>query len=216
MKALQINNFEPLSVAQAKSLEIVDVFSVSWKKIIELESHSLLTYLIVCVGDDIDIQITTAWPYCSCLVFGLFASDAKHPVTGSFKVILNHSNTSANVELISFLYDWAKVAIDGSIDIWMHLNQVHGRLLEQNIVLWKDISLKTLPRLHVASHDVHASHGANIDVLDQQKLFYMMSRGLSQQQSQKLLVDWYIEYVLGHFTQISDTDKQNVLNTLKH
>jgi len=93
---------------------------------------------------------------------------------------LSHSHTSAEVELISFLRDGAKVAIDGSIIIGEHLDQVHGRLLEQNIVLGKDISLKTLPKLQISSHNVRASHGANIDTLDQQKLFYMMSRGLTK------------------------------------
>ncbi len=71
----------------------------------------------------------------------------------------------------------------------MHLDQVHGRLLEQNLVLGKNISLTTLPKLDVASYNVTAAHGATIDTLDQQKLFYMMSRGLTQQQSQKLLVN---------------------------
>jgi len=71
----------------------------------------------------------------------------------------------------------------------MHLDQVHGRLLEQNIVLGQNISLSTLPKLNVASHNVTAAHGASIDTLDQQKLFYMMSRGLSKEQSQTLLVD---------------------------
>jgi Fe-S cluster assembly protein SufD len=72
-----------------------------------------------------------------------------------------------------------------------------------------------LPKLSVASHDVRASHGANIDTLDQQKLFYMMSRGLTQQQSQTLLVDGYIEYVLGHFTEVSDTEKNSIYKKLK-
>lgn len=100
------------------------------------------------------------------------------------------------------------MAIDGSIDIADRLDQVHGRLSEQNIVLGKDISLKTLPELHIASHNVRASHGANIDTLDQQKLFYMMSRGLTKQQSQTLLMNWYIDYVLAHLTDISETEKK--------
>jgi len=54
--------------------------------------------------------------------------------------------------------------------------------------LGKNISLRTLPKLTVSSHNVTAAHGANIDTLDQQKLFYMMSRGLTKQQSQTLLV----------------------------
>jgi len=214
MKLLHTNMFQPFSVPKGQSLELIDIFDNRWKKTITLESHSSFTYLIVGSDADIDIDIITTWPHCSCKIFWLFAADAKYPVTGSPKVSLNHSQSSAEVELISFLHDGAKVRIDGSIDIADHLDQVHGRLLEQNIILGKNISLRTLPKLQIASHNVHASHGANIDTLDQQKLFYMMSRGLTIQQSQTLLVDWYIDYVLAHFQEISDSDKSTIYKKL--
>jgi len=81
-------------------------------------------------------------------------------------------------------------------------------------VLGKNISLKTLPKLNVSSYNVTATHGANIDTFDQQKMFYMMSRGLTQEQSQKLLVNGYIEYVLAHFEEISETEKDKVRTSL--
>lgn len=65
----------------------------------------------------------------------MFPADAKHPVTGSLNVFVKHAYASADVQLISFLYDGAKVAIDGCIDIDPLLDTVHGRLLEHNIVL---------------------------------------------------------------------------------
>ena len=141
-------------------------------------------------------------------------SDANRPIQGALTVHLDHSHSSADVELISFLYDGAKVAIDGSIAIAKGIDTIHARLLEQNIVLGKPISLKTLPQLTVASHNVRASHGANIDTLDQKKLFYMMSRGLSQSQSQRLLVDGYIAYVLGHFPEMSEEEKVSIRSFL--
>jgi hypothetical protein len=36
----------------------------------------------------------------------------------------------------------------------------------------------------------------------------MMSRGLTKQQSQTLLMNWYIDYVLAHLTDISETEKK--------
>ena len=215
MKSFQTNIFTSFCVDEGQSLELIDVFDIAWKKIIELYPHSALTYLIIGLSPDIDIQIVTKWPYCSCKIFWLFASDVTHPVAGSIKVLLQHSQTSAEVELISFLRDGATISIDGALDIGDHLDHVHGRLLEQNIVLWKDISIKTLPKLNIASHNVRASHGANIDMLDQQKLFYMMSRGLTSKQSQTLLVDWYIEYVLSNFSEISDAEKKSVYKKIK-
>lgn len=199
---------------KGQTLELIDVFSVSGKKTITLAPHSSLTYLVVCASEGIDLRIVTEWPHCSCRIFGLFVSDAKRPISGSLHVSLDHSQTSAEVELITFLRDGAKTSIDGSIVIGKHLDHVHGRLLEQNIVLGKDISVKTLPKLNIASHDVHASHGANIDTLDQQKLFYMMSRGLTKEQSQALLVDGYIEYVLSQFSDISDKEKKQIYTIL--
>jgi len=208
--------FHSTTAAEWRELQRIDVFSVPWKRVIEVQPHTSLIYLVVGSSPDIDIQILTRWSHCSCKIFGLFSSGSKEPVSGTITISLNHSHTSANVELISFLYDEAKVSIDGSIDIWMHLDQVHGRLLEQNIVLGENIHLTTLPKLTVASHNVTAAHWANIDTLDQQKLFYMMSRGLTQQQSQTLLVDGYIEYVLGHFKNIGDEDKQVIRTLLKN
>ena len=214
MTVFQTNIFQTISVPQNESLEIIDLFDVQWKKIIELSSHSSLTYLIVGSDMNIDIQLITKWSSCTCKIFGLFSSDITHSVRGSIKIALDHSGTSANVELFSFLHDGAKVNIDGSIDITSHLDQVHGRLIEHNIILGKNVSLKTLPKLNVSSHNVRAAHGANIDTLDAQKLFYMMSRGLTQKQSQTLLVNWYIDYVLSHFKNIGEKEKNNICAVL--
>lgn len=212
MVVVQTNIFTPLSLTQWDSLELIDIFSARGKKTIILDSHSSLTYLIVASSADIDIEIVTTWPECTCRVFGLFLSNADKQVAWSIMVSLKDSSTSAEVDLVSFLYDWAKLMFDGSIDIGPHLHNVHGRLLQQNVVLGKDISVKVLPQLTVASHDVRAVHGAKIDSLDTQKLFYMMSRGLTKQQSQKLLVDGYIEYAFSQFSELTQKDKKSIYN----
>ena len=214
MKLLHTNNFDSLSVVEGQSLSLIDVFDVPWKKTITLDSHSSLIYLVVGPNIGVDIDIITRWSHCSCMIFWLFRSDGHHVLTDSLKVSLAYSHTSANVELISFLYDGAKISIDGSLDILPHLDQVHGHLLEQNIILGKNISLKTLPKLNIASYNVTAAHGASIDTFDHQKLFYMMSRGLSQEESQTLLVHGYIDAVLAHFEEISDKEKDSVYKKL--
>ncbi len=216
MTLIATNTFSPLSVGQWLSVEVIDIFDIAWSKIIELHPHSSLTYLIIWLHEDIDVRIVTTWSSCSCKIFGLFYSDTDHPVSGSLKVSLNDSDTSADVHLISFLYDGAKASLDGSIDIANHLDHVYGRLLEENIILGKDISLTTIPKLNISSYDVTASHGANVDTFDQQKLFYMMSRGLTKQQSQNLLVAWSIDHVLSHFQELSEPDILAIYQRFSH
>lgn len=214
MNLIQTNIFESLFISSEHHVSCIDVFDVPGKKTITLAPHSSLIYLVVGVSSSIDLRIITTWPHCSCVVFGLFASDTERSISGSLNVSLDHDHTSAQVELVSFLYDGAKVAIDGEIGIDHQLNHVSGHLLQQNIVLGKNVSIATVPKLNIASHNVRASHGANIDSLDGQKLFYMMSRGLTKKQSQKLLVDWYIDTVLSHFSSLETTDKQYIYDTL--
>lgn len=57
MKLIQTNIFQPLSVSQGQSLELIDIFDVRGKKTIELHPHSSLLYLIVGLSADIDLQI---------------------------------------------------------------------------------------------------------------------------------------------------------------
>jgi Fe-S cluster assembly scaffold protein SufB len=48
--------------------------------------------------------------------------------------------------------------------------------LEENIIFGQHISVASLPSLSVASHDVQASHGAKIEKINQEKLFYMQAK----------------------------------------
>lgn len=208
MYTFQQNNFDSCILPQKQSLQLIDVFTTSGHKTLTLQAHTSLLYLVVCRDAHITLTIDTAWPECSCIVFGLFASRDLHDVASRLTVDLQHSHTTADVQLVSFLYDWARADIDGSIIIGSHISQARGRLLEQNIVLGKNVSFRTLPQLLISSHDVSATHGASIDTLDAQKLFYMMSRGLDIQTSQQLLVDWYIQQALHQFPDLDPQDRQ--------
>lgn len=68
------------------------------------------------------------------------------------------------------------------------IHQSAGYLSEENIILGEKTTIKTLPMLDVRTHDVKASHAATIQRLDPQKVFYVTSRGISDSDAQRLLV----------------------------
>ena len=59
MERIQTNISTPISVAKDQTLQLIDIFDKPGQKTIELESHSSFTYLILCTGVDIDIQVVT-------------------------------------------------------------------------------------------------------------------------------------------------------------
>lgn len=60
MHVFQKNIFTPVCGDTKQVLELVDVFDIGGKKRIELQSHSSLTYLVVGLSPDIDIEIVTS------------------------------------------------------------------------------------------------------------------------------------------------------------
>ena len=49
------------------------------------------------------------------------------------------------------------------------------------------------PALEILEPDVKAGHAATIGKVDEMMLFYLMSRGLSRKQAERMLIDGFIE-----------------------
>jgi len=51
----------------------------------------------------------------------------------------------------------------------------------------------TYPKMDIKAHDVQISHEASVGKIGEEQLFYLMSRGLSEQESMSLIVAGFIE-----------------------
>lgn len=65
-----------------------------------------------------------------------------------------------------------------------------------NLLLTKDARAMTRPQLEIYNDDVECSHGATVGQLDEQALFYLRSRGLSQALSERMLAEAFIGEVI--------------------
>ena len=108
---------------------------------------------------------------------------------------LKESHSKVNLHLIGLVLR-GELNLDGWIFIPQGVQKVEGHLLEENILLGDKIKVTSLPRLDVRSNDVVASHWAKIERLDEIKMFYLRSKGLSQKEAQLLLIKGYIESFL--------------------
>jgi Fe-S cluster assembly protein SufD len=66
----------------------------------------------------------------------------------------------------------------------------------RNLLLSEDASAISLPTLEIEADDVRCSHGATVGQVDDAQMFYLMSRGLSRKQAERLLVIGFFEEVL--------------------
>jgi Fe-S cluster assembly protein SufD len=66
----------------------------------------------------------------------------------------------------------------------------------RNLLLSPHARADSLPNLEIEADDVRCSHGATVGQLDQEHLFYLMSRGLNRTQAERLVVLGFLGEVL--------------------
>ena len=67
------------------------------------------------------------------------------------------------------------------------------------------------PELEIYADDVKCSHGSASGSLDENSIFYLMSRGLDYQQSKELLINGF---VLDVIEKITDNEIKNLIKNI--
>ncbi len=205
------NNIASLRFSDSNQIQILDTFSkFSGKKNITLLENSLITYVLIIDSSDISIDFnligTSARLHLYCVVLG--NSKAKIVTT------LSADKSIVNFSLISFVSENAEMEIDWRIVLSEDFDTMQWYLNEEQFLLGKPKSLLVRPFLDVRACNVKASHGAKIHTLDTQKLFYMMSRGLTFQQSQKMIVCASLQSIFDHISDVDPLQKQQIYDSL--
>ena len=67
--------------------------------------------------------------------------------------------------------------------------------VNNNILLSADARIESKPQLEIYADDVKCSHGSTTGMLDQDAIFYMRSRGISEKTAQNLLLQAFIDEI---------------------
>lgn len=76
---------------------------------------------------------------------------------------------------------------NGKIFVRQHAQKIDSFQENRNLLLSRDGTVNTKPQLEIFADDVLCSHGATIGQLDKDEVFYLKSRGLSDQKARELL-----------------------------
>ena len=94
------------------------------------------------------------------------------------------------------LDDRAQAAFRGIIRVHPDAQRTDAYQANRNLLLSDECRANSLPNLEIQADDVRCSHGATVGQLDSEALFYLLSRGLSQDQAERLIVLGFLGEVL--------------------
>ena len=66
----------------------------------------------------------------------------------------------------------------------------------RNLLLSRDAHADSIPGLEILANDVRCTHGATLGQVDREQLFYLMARGLSRAEAERLIVRGFFQDVL--------------------
>ncbi|MFN4244635.1 MAG: SufD family Fe-S cluster assembly protein [Brevinematia bacterium] len=109
-------------------------------------------------------------------------------------------NQGADIIVKGVLDDRSKVYFNGVLKVEKNLKNINSFLGGHSLHLSSNCKSDSIPSLEIDSFDVKSGHAASLTQLDEEKLFYMMSRGLSQEDAKKAIVQGFIEGALRRIT----------------
>ena len=94
--------------------------------------------------------------------------------------------------------DNATAVFNGKIFVKPQAQKINAFQSNKNILLSENATINTKPQLEIFADDVKCSHGCTVGQLDEEGLFYLRSRGISEKAAKSLLVHAFAIDVLEH------------------
>ncbi|RXS43398.1 Fe-S cluster assembly protein SufD [Idiomarina sp. 29L] len=92
--------------------------------------------------------------------------------------------------------DKAKAVFNGRIHIHRHAQKTLAELNNRNLLLTRGAQINTKPELEIYADDVQCAHGATVAEIDEEALYYMLTRGIDKQQALVMLNFGFVQELL--------------------
>ncbi len=96
----------------------------------------------------------------------------------------------------NLLLDHSKSSFDGTVFVKEGASGTEANQLNNNLLLSKNARVYTKPRMKIKASDVRCNHGATTGSLNEDEIFYLISRGLSRDAAIKALSFGFIREAL--------------------
>lgn len=92
--------------------------------------------------------------------------------------------------------DKATAVFNGKVFVRKDAQKINAYQSNANVLLSENASVNSKPELEIYADDVKCSHGSTTGQLNEEAIFYLRARGLSESSARQLLVGAFIEDVL--------------------
>jgi Fe-S cluster assembly protein SufD len=100
--------------------------------------------------------------------------------------------SKSNQHIKGILKNESSGVFQGKVIVSQDAQKTDAFQFNQNLLLSKNTKVNAKPELEIYADDVKCSHGATTGELDEEKLFYLRTRGLNKEEATKILIEGFI------------------------
>ena len=168
-------------------------------------SNSIFENFLLSAGSSFvknEIHCNLIEKYSSCFVNSLIFLNKQqhHELKSNISHIEEDCKSSQLVK--SVLLDNSNGTYQGKIYVDKKAQKTNGYQLSKALLLSEKSTFNSKPELEIYADDVKCSHGSTTGNIDQNSIFYLMSRGLTKNQAQKMLVEGFLNEAIETITEL--------------
>ena len=161
-----------------------------------LERDGHLEWLTVALGARVSRSTQHSvlrGPGAEAFVTGLYLPDGRQHL--AFDTLQDHVAAGCTSDLLyqGALLGKSRSVYEGTIRAWPGAQQTNAYQSNRNLLLSKKARADSLPRLEIEANDLRCSHGATVSPVEDQQVFYLMSRGIPQAEAVRLIVEGFFQ-----------------------
>jgi Fe-S cluster assembly protein SufD len=162
----------------------------------KLHNHSKMNSTLIGYGSqltrlDVDIEHAGEHAFAKFNNVYLLAPREHFDLHSTIEHAMPNGTTDENARGI--IGDRAKAVFNGRIHIHRDAQKTLAELNNRNLLLTRGAQINTKPELEIYADDVQCAHGATVAEIDDEALYYMLTRGINKQQALVMLNFGFIQ-----------------------
>lgn len=186
VRVVKVQNLSKNSVHMHSAISIVSRESEVYYNSIDLGSGVTVTDYSTYLEDE----------NATSHVQSAYLGDGTAKLDLGYNIYHNGRRSESDISVRGALLDEARKVFRGNLNFARGARRSHGSEEEFVILLDKRVQSDSIPALMCDEDDVQGEHAASAGQIDENKLFYLMSRGLSEKEAKQIIVMGSFEPVI--------------------
>jgi len=127
---------------------------------------------------------------------GIYVPKEKQHVDNHISVVHQREKCLSNQLYKGVISHQATAVFNGRVVVKPNAQQINAYQSNANVLLSDMASVNSKPELEIFADDVKCSHGTTVGELDKDAIYYLRSRGISEQKAKELLVNAFISEII--------------------